>query len=46
MALSKSSQARSNRLLALKQILTDCRFWRLAPLSATCIGAPWALQGL
>jgi MFS family permease len=22
------------------------RFWRLAPLSATCIGSAWALQGL
>jgi MFS family permease len=27
-------------------IYRDPRFWRLAPLSATCIGSAWALQGL
>jgi MFS family permease len=27
-------------------VYTDPRFWRLAPLSATCIGTAWALQGL
>jgi MFS family permease len=31
---------------SLKTIYTDPRFWRLAPLSATCIGTAWALQGL
>jgi sugar phosphate permease len=30
----------------LKTIYTDPRFWRLAPLSATCVGAAGALQGL
>jgi MFS family permease len=30
----------------LKEIYADPRFWRLAPLSATTIGAAWALQGL
>ncbi|MGE3064439.1 MAG: nitrate/nitrite transporter [Hyphomicrobiaceae bacterium] len=27
-------------------IYRDSRFWRLAPLSASCIGSAWALQGL
>jgi MFS family permease len=27
-------------------VYADPRFWRLAPLSATCIGTAWALQGL
>jgi MFS family permease len=27
-------------------VYADPRFWRLAPLSATCIGTSWALQGL
>ncbi|WP_065754414.1 MFS transporter [Bradyrhizobium paxllaeri] len=31
---------------SLKMIYADPRFWRLAPLSATCIGTAWALQGL
>ena len=30
----------------LSTIYADPRFWRLAPLSATCIGTAWALQGL
>ena len=30
----------------LKEIYTDSRFWRLAPLSASTIGTAWALQGL
>ena len=30
----------------LKMVYADPRFWRLAPLSATCIGTAWALQGL
>jgi sugar phosphate permease len=30
----------------LRTIYSDPRFWRLAPLSATCIGTAWALQGL
>ena len=31
---------------SLKTVYADPRFWRLAPLSATCIGTAWALQGL
>ena len=31
---------------SLKAVYADPRFWRLAPLSATCIGTAWALQGL
>ena len=30
----------------LKSIYCDTRFWRLAPLSTTCIGSAWALHGL
>jgi MFS family permease len=30
----------------LKKIYADPRFWRVAPLSASCIGTAWALQGL
>ena len=32
--------------VGLKTVYADPRFWRLAPLSATCIGTAWALQGL
>ncbi|WOH63678.1 MFS transporter [Bradyrhizobium sp. BWA-3-5] len=32
--------------IGVGMIYTDPRFWRLAPLSATCIGTAWALQGL
>ena len=37
-----SGQARPK----LRDIITDRRFWRLAPLSATCIGTAWGLHGL
>ncbi len=30
----------------LTQIVTDARFWRLAPLSALICGSAWAMQGL
>jgi MFS family permease len=30
----------------LRTVYADPRFWRLAPLSASCIGTSWALQGL
>src|SRR6516164_6576876 len=33
-------------LPGLRKVYTDPRFWRLAPLSASCIGTAWALQGL
>jgi MFS family permease len=32
--------------VGLKKIYADPRFWRVAPLSASCIGTAWALQGL
>lgn len=32
--------------IGLKTIYTDPGFWRLAPLSATCVATAWALQGL
>ncbi|MDA9408758.1 MFS transporter [Bradyrhizobium sp. CCBAU 45384] len=30
----------------LSSVFGDRRFWRMAPLSATCIGSAWSLQGL
>ena len=33
-------------LPGLRKVYADPRFWRLAPLSASCIGTAWALQGL
>jgi MFS family permease len=30
----------------LRAIYAEPRFWRLAPLSAACVGTAWALQGL
>jgi MFS family permease len=30
----------------LRKVYADPRFWRLAPLSASCIGTAWSLQGL
>jgi MFS family permease len=32
--------------VSLKQIYTNARFWRVAPLSTMCISTAWALQGL
>ncbi|WP_439396788.1 MFS transporter [Bradyrhizobium sp. PMVTL-01] len=29
-----------------RSVFGDRRFWRMAPLSATCIGSAWSLQGL
>ena len=34
------------RSVGLRTVYADPRFWRLAPLSASCIGTAWALQGL
>ncbi|SFN38524.1 Major Facilitator Superfamily protein [Bradyrhizobium sp. Rc3b] len=31
---------------SLSTVFSDRRFWRMAPLSATCIGSSWSLQGL
>jgi type IV secretory pathway TrbF-like protein/sugar phosphate permease len=41
-----SVTARASRSATPKSIYLDPHFWRLAPLSATCIGAAWAMQGL
>jgi MFS family permease len=30
----------------LSSVFSDSRFWRIAPLSATCVGSAWSLQGL
>ncbi|RXH41556.1 MFS transporter [Bradyrhizobium zhanjiangense] len=30
----------------LGSVFGDRRFWRMAPLSATCVGSSWSLQGL
>lgn len=30
----------------LSSVFGDWRFWRMAPLSATCVGSSWSLQGL
>jgi predicted MFS family arabinose efflux permease len=32
--------------VGLRKVYVDPRFWRLAPLSACCVGTAWALQGL
>jgi MFS family permease len=34
------------RSVKIRAIYADRRFWRLAPVSALCIGSAWALQGL
>jgi predicted MFS family arabinose efflux permease len=45
---AKSAKPSSNERapISLKIIYGDPRFWGLAPLSATCAGTAWALQGL
>src|SRR5580692_2123200 len=43
---SPASTSRASKSASLKSIYADPRFWRVAPLSATCIGTAWALQGL
>jgi MFS family permease len=30
----------------LSSVFGDRRFWRIAPLSASCVGSAWSLQGL
>ncbi|WP_084292624.1 MFS transporter [Bradyrhizobium sp. WSM3983] len=32
--------------VTLSSVFGDKRFWRIAPLSATCVGSAWSLQGL
>jgi len=41
-----ASAPKSATPASLKTVYADSRFWRLAPLSATCVGSAWALQGL
>src|SRR5713226_2540288 len=38
--------ASSTVSVGLRTVYADPRFWRVAPLSASCIGTAWALQGL
>jgi MFS family permease/predicted DNA-binding protein len=44
--VSVPSSPQGSRPANLKAVFADPRFWRLAPLSATCVGSAWALQGL
>jgi MFS family permease len=47
LVVPKAAPAKSNAAPAgLKTVYGDPRFWRLAPVSASCIGTAWALQGL
>jgi MFS family permease len=41
-----TAPAQGSASVNLRSIFLNPRFWRLAPLSATCIGTAWALQGL
>ena len=43
---SQPPTSQTAKPIGLKSIYCDPRFWRLAPLSATCIGSAWALHGL
>ncbi|WFU39181.1 MFS transporter [Bradyrhizobium sp. CB82] len=43
---SKITQQARPAGLRLHVIFTDRRFWRIAPLSASCVGAAWSLQAL
>ena len=41
-----ASRAKGSSPPRLSIVYTDPRFWKLVPLSATCVGSAWALQGL
>ncbi|MGY8682559.1 MFS transporter [Bradyrhizobium sp. UFLA05-153] len=43
---SKIAQQARPAGLRLEAIFTDRRFWRIAPLSASCVGSAWSLQAL
>jgi predicted MFS family arabinose efflux permease len=43
---NRPTASKPDALLQLRNIYLDRRFWRLAPLSATCIGTAWGLHGL
>jgi sugar phosphate permease len=42
-AETQTADARSS---TLKTVYLNAQFWRVAPLSAVCVGSAWALQGL
>ncbi|MCK1669943.1 MFS transporter [Bradyrhizobium sp. 153] len=39
-------QSTASSSATLRSVFSDKRFWRIAPLSATCVGSAWSLQGL
>jgi predicted MFS family arabinose efflux permease len=43
---SATSALNGSEPASLRTVYSDPRFWRLAPISATCAGTAWALQGL
>jgi type IV secretory pathway TrbF-like protein/predicted MFS family arabinose efflux permease len=45
-ATSAKPRVKGQAQTRLKTIYGDPRFWRVAPLSATCAGTTWALQSL
>jgi predicted MFS family arabinose efflux permease len=45
-ATSAKPSSNDDAPFSMKIIYGDPRFWALAPLSATCAGTAWALQGL
>ena len=45
-ATSAKPSSNEHAIVSLKTIYGHVRFWGLAPVSATCAGTAWALQGL
>ncbi|PPQ19437.1 MFS transporter [Bradyrhizobium sp. AC87j1] len=46
LVVPERSVAPSTAATTLSSVFSDRRFWRMAPLSATCVGSSWSLQGL
>ncbi|QOG23186.1 MFS transporter [Bradyrhizobium sp. SEMIA] len=46
LVVPERSVAPSTTVTTLSSVFRDRRFWRIAPLSATCVGSSWSLQGL
>ena len=46
LAVPEAARPVVTRRPSLRAIYRDPRFWRIAPLSASCIGSAWSLQGL
>ncbi|MGY4622864.1 MFS transporter [Bradyrhizobium sp. USDA 4486] len=46
LAVPEAARPVVTRRPPLRAIYRDPRFWRIAPLSASCIGSAWSLQGL